>query len=225
MPAPERRHRSGWPRAEVRPSRGSRVLSAPMRRNGVVAGVVLVMGAAGAGAARAAELRVRAPDRCVEAGAVAEQVSGLLGQPLGSIPGVDFELEIAPAPPGGWRLRLDRIDAAAPGSTEGPARRTCPPTRAAGSAWRSAPRWPACRTSSPASRSRAASASRRVDESRVQLDVHPLDLYAGWCALQRMTYWFPTAGTYVCIPVAPSGGVQGVSDTSCMVLDASRQAV
>jgi hypothetical protein len=61
---------------------------------------------------QAAEVHMRAPDGCVEASAVVEQVDGLLGRPLGSVEGVDFEVEIAEGSHRQWRLRLDTIDRA-----------------------------------------------------------------------------------------------------------------
>jgi hypothetical protein len=74
--------------------------------------------------ARGADLSVRAPPQCVEASAIAEQASDLLGRPLASIPDVDFEIEIASLPKHGWHLQLDLIDRRDPGSGEPGIRRT-----------------------------------------------------------------------------------------------------
>ena len=75
-------------------------------------------------AARSAELSVRAPPQCVEASAIAEQASDLLGRPLASIPGVDFEIEIASLPKHGWHLQLDLIDRRDAGDGKPAPRRT-----------------------------------------------------------------------------------------------------
>jgi hypothetical protein len=55
---------------------------------------------------------MQAPDPCVEAASVGEQVEGLLGQPLASVAGIDFEVSIEPSAGREWRLRLDTLDAA-----------------------------------------------------------------------------------------------------------------
>jgi hypothetical protein len=58
----------------------------------------------------AAHIEVRAPRECVEASSIAEQVDGILGQPLTAVAGVDFEVAIAEGPRRRWRLRLDTIE-------------------------------------------------------------------------------------------------------------------
>jgi hypothetical protein len=75
-----------------------------------VSGCCLVV--ATGGAPRAAELIVRAPEGCVDAPAVTEQVNDLVGRPLTSVAGVDFKIEIAAAipPAKGWRLRIDTVE-------------------------------------------------------------------------------------------------------------------
>jgi hypothetical protein len=76
--------------------------------------LVVVAGAWGLGAPRrsgAAELHLQAADSCVERSGIVEQVDELLGRPLASVPGVSFEVEIARAPRGGWRLRLETAPA------------------------------------------------------------------------------------------------------------------
>jgi hypothetical protein len=85
---------------------------------------VAVGGAPFDGEARAAALRVRAPDGCVEARDLDEQVSVLVGRTLASVPGVDFDVEIAPAPGRGWMMRLETVAATAPGAGGEPARHT-----------------------------------------------------------------------------------------------------
>ena len=74
--------------------------------------------------ARAAEVTLRAPAECVQASTIAEQAGDLLGRPLASVPGVDFEIEIASIPKHGWHLELDLIDKRDPGKPEPPIRRT-----------------------------------------------------------------------------------------------------
>ncbi len=64
------------------------------------------------GRARAAALVVSGSNACVDANAIAEQAGELLGRPLDAVAGVDFEVALTRAPAGGWRLRLDTIDAA-----------------------------------------------------------------------------------------------------------------
>jgi hypothetical protein len=76
----------------------------------LVTGAVLWCGIAPP--ARAAHLRVDAPDTCAEAGSIGEQVDGLLGSPLAAVEDVDFELVITKTPDRRWRLRLETIDAA-----------------------------------------------------------------------------------------------------------------
>lgn len=64
----------------------------------------------GSSVARAAEVRVEAPQSCVEAASIDEQVDGILGQPVATVDGVDFEVKIAADAAGRWTLRLDTID-------------------------------------------------------------------------------------------------------------------
>jgi hypothetical protein len=66
--------------------------------------------------ADAAELAVSGADGCFDAPAIADQVADLLGRPLASVTGVDFEVTLARAPSSSsaaaaaWKLRLDTID-------------------------------------------------------------------------------------------------------------------
>src|SRR4051794_14884575 len=64
-------------------------------------------------AAQAAEVHLTAPDGCAEADAVVEQVETLLGRPLASVDGVDFDVAIARSAPPRWRLLLTTIDRSA----------------------------------------------------------------------------------------------------------------
>ena len=95
---------SGRGTARTRPPRGSRAA----RVCWLTSCYAVILGAQSG--ARAAQLRTRAPGQCVEALDLAAQVDTLLGRPLSSIEGVDFEVEIAPRAGGKWRLRVDRID-------------------------------------------------------------------------------------------------------------------
>jgi hypothetical protein len=52
---------------------------------------------------------VRAPDACADGSAIAEQAEGLLGRPLASVGGIDFEVDIASGARGVWRLRVDTV--------------------------------------------------------------------------------------------------------------------
>jgi hypothetical protein len=70
---------------------------------GIVSAIILL---AAAGSTRASELTVRAPDGCVDAESLKQEVADLVGRPLAEIPDVDFELAIAPRPPAGWHLKL-----------------------------------------------------------------------------------------------------------------------
>jgi len=59
-----------------------------------------------------AEVRVHAPDDCADAGAITEQVDGLLGRGLTAVDGVDFEVDIAAASKQAWRVRVDAVSRA-----------------------------------------------------------------------------------------------------------------
>jgi hypothetical protein len=63
-------------------------------------------------AARAAMVRVQAPEGCPEASGIVEQVDGLLGRPLASIQGVEFEVEITEGAQRRWQLRLETVEGA-----------------------------------------------------------------------------------------------------------------
>jgi hypothetical protein len=63
-----------------------------------------------AGRAEAASVTVSNGDGCVERDAITEQATEILGQPLGAVTGVDFEVMLTRAPGGGWKLRLDTVD-------------------------------------------------------------------------------------------------------------------
>lgn len=78
-----------------------------VQRLGCIAACVVGLGGA---EARAAEVRLQAADGCAEASAIAEQADGLLGRPLASVDGIDFEVSIAPGGRGVWRLRVDTVD-------------------------------------------------------------------------------------------------------------------
>jgi len=79
-----------------------------MQRRFAGCAAVLVFGFA-AGGANAAEVKVRAPDGCVDASQLAEQVGVVLGRPLASVADVDFTVDIEPAPRQGWKLRLTAV--------------------------------------------------------------------------------------------------------------------
>ena len=55
-----------------------------------------------------AEVRLRAPDDCADAGAITEQIDGLLGRALATVDGVDFDVQIAAAPDqkSAWSVRV-----------------------------------------------------------------------------------------------------------------------
>ncbi|HET6149778.1 MAG TPA: hypothetical protein VFH68_19725, partial [Polyangia bacterium] len=70
-------------------------------------------GAIGAAtAAGAAEIRFHLPDECGEKRDVVDQAEALLGRPLASVPGVDFEVDIIQTASARWRMRLDTIGVA-----------------------------------------------------------------------------------------------------------------
>ena len=62
------------------------------------------------GEAWSAEVRVQAADGCADGSAIVEQAEGLLGRPLASVDGIDFEVDIASGARGIWRLRVDTVD-------------------------------------------------------------------------------------------------------------------
>jgi len=59
-----------------------------------------------------AEVRVRAPDDCADAGAITEQVDGLLGRALATVDGVDFDVDVAAVSKQAWRVRVDAVSRA-----------------------------------------------------------------------------------------------------------------
>ena len=62
---------------------------------------------------RAATVTVVGPASCADAGAIAEQTSELLGRPLASVTGVDFEVALSRARSGAWVLHLDTVETTA----------------------------------------------------------------------------------------------------------------
>ena len=66
--------------------------------------------AVSAGRANAASVTVSDGEGCVDRDAIAEQATEILGQPLGAVTGVDFEVALTRAAGGGWKLRLDTVD-------------------------------------------------------------------------------------------------------------------
>jgi hypothetical protein len=63
-----------------------------------------------AGQAAAASVTVSEGGGCVDRDAITEQATEILGQPLGAVTGVDFEVALTRAAGGGWKLRLDTVD-------------------------------------------------------------------------------------------------------------------
>jgi hypothetical protein len=63
-----------------------------------------------AGRAEAASVTVLDGEGCVERDAIIEQATEILGQPLGAVTGVDFEVALTRVPGRGWKLRLDTVD-------------------------------------------------------------------------------------------------------------------
>jgi hypothetical protein len=94
----------------------SRTFATPWSARCLSFGVCLVgvcLVAASATSASAATIKVTAPAGCVEASSIGEQVDGLIGRPVGSVEGVDFEVTISDRPaPQPWRLRLDTLGSA-----------------------------------------------------------------------------------------------------------------
>jgi hypothetical protein len=69
-----------------------------------------VVAVALASRAGAAELAVLGSDGCFDAQEIADQIADLLGRPLASVTGVNFEVTLARAPKAEWKLRLDTVD-------------------------------------------------------------------------------------------------------------------
>lgn len=67
---------------------------------------VVTMVLLAAGTARAARLTVDAPEGCVDASTLNQEVADLVGRSLADVPEADFHLEIAPAARGKWHLKL-----------------------------------------------------------------------------------------------------------------------
>ena len=63
-----------------------------------------------AGAARAATLRLDAPDGCVDQATLEQEVADLVGRPLAQVPEADFRLAIAQQPSGRWHLKLEATE-------------------------------------------------------------------------------------------------------------------
>lgn len=78
-------------------------------RAGVSVGLALLAGITTANKAEAAEVRVRAARDCAVRGEITEQVDVLLGRPVATVEGLNFDVEIAEHPGGRWRLRLTTI--------------------------------------------------------------------------------------------------------------------
>jgi hypothetical protein len=66
--------------------------------------------AAVAPAVEAAQLSVDAPESCLDPSTLADEVSDLVGKPLGSVADVDFRIQISETPARRWRLRLEMVD-------------------------------------------------------------------------------------------------------------------
>ena len=75
-----------------------------VRLAGIIAAVAVAVDA------HAAQVTVSGADACVDAAAIADQASDLLGRPLAAVPGVDFLVELRRVEAGRWRLRLDTIE-------------------------------------------------------------------------------------------------------------------
>lgn len=73
---------------------------------------VLFWGVLASGRARAADIRVRASRDCADRAELGEQVDALLGRPVASVEGLDFDVEITERPERRWRLRLATVDRA-----------------------------------------------------------------------------------------------------------------
>lgn len=59
---------------------------------------------------RAATLALDAPDGCVDAATLQQEVADLVGRPLADVPDADFHLTISRRPNGGWHSRLEAIE-------------------------------------------------------------------------------------------------------------------
>jgi len=70
----------------------------------------LAVSAALTASARGAELFVDAPETCVDAATLADEVSDLIGKQLAAVPDVDFRVQIVEAPQRRWRLRLETLE-------------------------------------------------------------------------------------------------------------------
>jgi hypothetical protein len=79
----------------------------PARR--AIVGLVFVAFAVASGGARAADIRVHASRDCADRAEIAEQVDALLGRPVASVEGLDFDVDIAEGARHRWRLRLATI--------------------------------------------------------------------------------------------------------------------
>src|SRR5450631_1091040 len=66
--------------------------------------------AAVAPAVEAAQLSVDAPESCLDPSTLADEVSDLVGKPLGSVADVDFRIQISETPARRWRLQLEMVD-------------------------------------------------------------------------------------------------------------------
>ncbi len=73
-----------------------------------IAAAVCLM--AGARTGRAAVLTVEAPEGCVDAETLSQEVANLVGRPLTQIPDVDFQLGLERQSAEAWHLRLETIE-------------------------------------------------------------------------------------------------------------------
>ncbi|HEY8926907.1 MAG TPA: hypothetical protein VIU64_21135, partial [Polyangia bacterium] len=58
---------------------------------------------------KAADVRVHAERGCADRAEIADQVEALLGRPVESVEGLDFDVDLAERPDHRWRLRLATI--------------------------------------------------------------------------------------------------------------------
>jgi hypothetical protein len=65
------------------------------------------------GEAGAAEVRLEAENGCVEVSSIVDEVEGVIGRPLSTVPGVTFEIQIARSGARAWRLRLRTVEGVA----------------------------------------------------------------------------------------------------------------
>jgi len=71
---------------------------------------VVALFVAGPLPAGAAQISIDAPASCLDPAALTDEVSSLVGKPLGSVADVDFRVSIVERPQRRWRLRLETLD-------------------------------------------------------------------------------------------------------------------